>query len=148
VGTAWWPTAETDMRPTSTAADCGAVGQAGVLTATLLSLLPHPHRAQLNPTRMGVPKRCASLNQQVDGFVREHGGDRPIYRCVQDMDGACTRAWCTMSVCWGTTLHVGSSPCQHSSTAGPKLHAGRAISHQPVTTASKASFCTQRSCLC
>lgn len=42
-------------------------------------------RAQLNPTRMGVPKRCASLNQQVDAFVKEHGGDRPIYRCA----GAC-----------------------------------------------------------
>lgn len=31
---------------------------------------------------MGVPKRCPSLNQQVDAYVKEHKGDRPIYRCV------------------------------------------------------------------
>lgn len=37
---------------------------------------------RLNPTRMGVPKRSSSLNKQVDAFVKEHGGDRPIYRSV------------------------------------------------------------------
>ncbi len=30
---------------------------------------------------MGVPKRSSSLNKQVDAFVKEHGGDKPIYRC-------------------------------------------------------------------
>lgn len=43
-------------------------------------------RAQLNPTRMGVPKRCPSLNQQLDTFVRKHGGDRPIYRLAKTGD--------------------------------------------------------------
>lgn len=54
---------------------------------------------RLNPGRMGVPKRPASMKQQVDTFVKEHGGDRPIYRCVHMLlrkgcpaPGMCTTA--------------------------------------------------------
>ena len=30
-----------------------------------------------------MPRRVASLTSQVDTFVGDHGGDRPIHRCAQ-----------------------------------------------------------------
>lgn len=75
------PTAETAMRRPHRRTLWGLGALRGAHSGPV-DAVSAAHRAQLNPTRMGVPKRCASLNQQVDGFVKEHGGDRPIYRSV------------------------------------------------------------------
>lgn len=59
--------------------------------------------------RQGVPRRVASLNSQVDAFVNEQGGDRPIHRCV----GVAVKppggsiGICTWICCWGYHRGVG-----------------------------------------